>query len=139
MFLHHCSLSMAFRGQQQPCVFCLCVDKTTKKYGVARLDDGAEADVHACWKCELELWNKHKNTVGHHTVNFKPTQDWWGGKKMRLDHCNEKVLMRKRCESFPEFVVAKYRKIFECRQFTPYGPMGKDVSLHDREACPYKR
>ena len=126
-------------GPQQPCVFCFCVDKKTKHYGVARLDNGAEADVHACWKCEAELWNKHENTVGHHTVNFKPTKDWWGGKKMRLDHCNAQMLMRKRCEAFDEFFVAKYRKIFECRQFTPYGPMGKDVSLHDREACPYKR
>ena len=126
-------------GPQQPCVFCFC-EENTKHYGVAKLKFGNTADIHACSACEAELWKEHENTVGNYTVNFTPTQDWWGSKKMRLDHCSAQMLMRKRCEAFYEFVVAKYKKILERRQFTAYGPMGKDVYLHaDREGCPYKR
>ena len=127
---------MAFLGPQQPCVFCFCVDKKTKHYGVARLDNSAgyQADVHACCECEADLWKEHEKTVGNYTVNFAPTQDWWGSKRMRLDHSNAQMLMRARCEAFYEFVVAKYKKILEARQL-PYGPLGKDVYLH---AGPYK-
>ena len=130
-------------GPQQPCVFCLCLDKNTKNFGVAQLEDKSadyyfQADVHACFDCEAQLWNEHEKTVGHYRVNYKPTKEWWGSKKMRLDHASGSMLTRKRCETFYSFVVERFTEILECRQFTPWGPMRSRRHL-DRGCCPYQR